>query len=143
MGRLKRLCPACGAANALESETCHACGAEMKASLPVPAGERSPVPWKEVGASLALSAGVLAVRAGLRLAGDLLERRAARRMGLQKRTRLPSKVGRWLTRRGEVEEAPGQQPQVRVWGRRVWGRWRSDGERDLEVEEFFWQASDQ
>jgi len=38
-------------------------------------------------------------------------------------------------RRGD----PAPQPQARMWGRRAWGMWRSDGDSHWEVEEFFWE----
>jgi len=140
MNETKRLCPACGAANSLEAQRCYACGASF--NLPVPLEHRLPVPWKEVGASLALGTATLALRAGLRLAKRLLEQRAARQVKVHERTPLLSKVGRRLLRKEETEQVRRERPQVRVWGRRVWGRWASDGTRQVEVEEFDWQAFD-
>jgi hypothetical protein len=137
--RIERLCPACKAANAMERSRCHACGADMMSHLPVPVGQRLPVPWKKVGTSLALSAGALALRGGLRLAKHAWEKRgelAEQRV----QTRSLDKVKGWLSRREKGEQAPGPQPQVRMWGRRVWGRRGSDGSSQLEVQEFYWQA---
>ena len=141
MNSLKRLCPACGAANALEMELCRVCGAEVKSNLPVPIGERLPVPWKEVGASLAVGAGALALRAGLHLAKHLVERKASSSIQLGARSGVPSQVRRWLSRRGQAEKVPPAQPQIRFWGRRVRGSWRSDGAGQMEVEEVYWQAA--
>jgi hypothetical protein len=140
MASLDRLCPVCGAANALERIKCHACGADMMRTLPVPLGERLPAPWKEVGASLAVGAGVLALKVGLGLMRSLLERKVARPIALQRRTSVPIKVRRGTLQHGEAEEAPRARSQVRVWGRRMRGRWRSDGEGQLEVEEFYWDG---
>lgn len=104
-----------------------------------PSGERLPVPWKEVGASLALGAAVLAFKAGLRLMRQLLGRKA---IGLKKppeQHTLLRGVARWLPRRGE--ELHQTQPRVRIWGRRVWGIWRSDGASRWEFEEVFWEGT--
>ena len=139
MDRIERLCPACRAANAMERTRCHACGVDMRSYLPVPLERRFPVPWKEVGTSLALSAGALALRGGFRLAKHLLEKRS-RPTERRVQTRSLDRVRRWLSRRGEAEEVPGSRPQVRMWGRRVWGRWGSDGSSQLEVQEFYWQG---
>ena len=141
MNNLKRLCPDCGAANALDKEMCHKCGAEVRSNLPVPAGERLPVPWKEVGASLAVGAGALALRAGLRLAQHLLERKAAKSIQFGGRPSAPSKAGARLSRRGRAEEDPPAQPQIRIWGRRVRGRWTGGEAGQVEVEEVYWQAA--
>ena len=140
MTSVKRLCPACGVANSLERETCHTCGADMRSHLPVPAGERLPVPWRQVGTSLAVGAGALALRAGVHVVRHLLERKAARSLSLRERSALPGKVGRWLSRREQTQAAPRPQAQVRAWGQRLRGRWSSDGASQLEVEEFYWQA---
>jgi hypothetical protein len=125
----------------MESEICKACGADMKSRLPVPLGQGFPIPWKEVGSSLAVGAGVLALRAGLHLARHLLERKAAKPPALRTPAPLATKTRRRLPRRRNVEEAASTQPQIRVWGQRVWGRWSSDGSSHVEVEEFDWQAS--
>jgi len=140
MASVKRLCPECGVANSLEREKCHACGADMRSKLPIPAGERLPVPWKQVGTSLAVGAGALALRAGVHVVRHFLERKADRSLSLRSRSALPNKVGRWLSRREPMQEAPRPQAQVRVWGQRLRGRWGSDGASQLEVEEFYWQA---
>jgi hypothetical protein len=133
MASVKRLCPECGAANSLDWYKCHACGADMRSNLPVPAGERLPVPWKQVGTSLAVGAGALALRAGVQVVRHLLQRKAARSMQLREQT------GR-LSRRQETEKAPRPTAQVRVWGQRLRGRLDRDGASQLEVEEFYWQA---
>jgi hypothetical protein len=133
MASVKRLCPECGAANSLDRYKCHACGADMRSNLPVPAGERLPVPWKQVGTSLAVGAGALALRAGVQVVRHLLQRKAARSMQLREQT------GR-LSRRQETEKAPRPTAQVRVWGQRLRGRLDRDGASQLEVEEFYWQA---
>jgi hypothetical protein len=139
MDRIERLCPACKAANAIERTRCHACGADLTSQLPVPVGQRLPVPWKKVGTSLALSAGALALRGGLRLAKHLWEKRGElAEHNVQ--TRALDRVRGWLSRRGEEEQVPGPQPQVRVWGRRAWGKWGSDGSGQVEVQEFYWQG---
>ena len=140
MAGMKRLCPECGVPNTMESEICKACGADMRSHLPMPLGQNAPVPWKEIGSSLAVGAGVLALRAGLHLARHLLERRATGPTALRKPAPVPTKAQRWLPRRRKAEEAASTQPQVRVWGQRVWGRWSSDGSSHVEVEEFDWQA---
>ena len=137
MNSLKRLCPVCGAANDLEAKTCYGCGAEVWSNLPVPAGDRLPVPWKEVGASLAVGAGALALRAGLRLAQHLLERKVARSMQLENRSSAQGEASTPLSRH---VRAPAQ-PQVRFWGRRVRGRWRGGEAGQVEVEEIHWQAT--
>jgi hypothetical protein len=142
MNKIKRLCPVCGVDNPMERETCRACGAEMASNLPVPLGQRYPVPWKEVGASLAVGAGALALRAGVHLARHLLERQAATAVELTERTSLPSKVRRWLPRRGQADQAQRPRSQVQIWGQRMRGSWRSDGASHVEVEEFYWQADD-
>jgi hypothetical protein len=140
MASVKRLCPECGAANSLERERCHACGADMRSNLPVPGGERLPVPWKQVGTSLAVGAGALALRVGLHAVRHLLARKAARSLQLREQTGPPNRVGRWLSRRQETEKAPRPTAQVRVWGQRLRGRLDRDGASELEVEEFYWQA---
>lgn len=139
MTRTKRLCPACGAANSLEMEKCYVCGASF--NLPVPLEQRLPVPWKGVGASLALGTTALALSAGLRLAKHFLEQGAVKPVKVHGLTSLPSKARKWLLRRGETEDVRRERPQVRVWGRRMWGKWMSDGTRHVEVEEIDWQVS--
>ena len=140
MANVKRLCPTCGAANFMESEICRACGGDMKRNLPVPAGERLPVPWKEVGASLAVGAGALALRAGVHLARHLLERRAAKTLESLVSRDLPIKTQGPLWRRRQVQDPTPSRAQVRVWGRRVRRRWGHGGAGDIEVEEFHWRA---
>lgn len=139
MDKLERLCPVCRAANAMERIRCHACGADLTSHLPVPVGQRLPVPWKEVGASLALSVGALALREGVRLAKHVWEKRG-QPTERDVQTRSLDRVRRWLSRRAEGEETPGPQPQVRMWGRRVWGKRGSDGSGQLEVQEFYWES---
>lgn len=143
MSNTKRLCPVCGAANPMTRDRCEVCSADMRSNLPVPLGARLPVPWKQVGASLAVSAGALALRAGLRLARDVLERKAIKAIQRRERADAPKALTRWLPRRKEATEAAPPQPQVRVWGKRVWRRWSSDGTSDLAVEEVYWQAESQ
>ena len=70
----------------------------------------------------------------------LLEQRAARPVEVHERAPLLSRVGRRLLGKEETEQVRRERTQVRVWGRRVWGRWASDGTRQVEVEEFDWQA---
>jgi hypothetical protein len=139
MDRMERLCPACRAANAMDRARCHACGADIMSHLPAPVESRLPVPWKQVGASLTFSVGALALRGGLRLAKHLWEKRT---QPTERRVQphSPGKVRSWLARRGEAQPAPGPQPQVKVWGRRVWGKWERDGSGQLEVQEFYWQT---
>ncbi len=141
MSNTKRLCPMCGAANPMTRVRCEVCNADMQSNLPVPLGARLPVPWKQVGASLAVSAGALALRAGLRLARDVLERKAARAIESRERADASRALTKWLPRGKEATEAASPQPQVRVWGKRVWRRWNSDGSNDLAVEEVYWQAN--
>lgn len=140
MATTERLCPSCGAANALERVTCQRCGAELRSGLPVPLGERLPVPWKEARRGLVLGATALALRTGLHLASRLLERRAAEGVGTSDRVLPVVKVRRWLSRRRETERAPRPQPKVRIWGRRAWVSWRGDRTGQWEVEEFYGEA---
>jgi hypothetical protein len=123
----------------MERTTCSACGVNMMTYMPAPVEPRLPVPWKEVGTSLALSLGALALRGGLRLAKHLWEQRS-RSTEPRAQTESPGKVGRWLSRREEPEQAPALQPQVRMWGRRMWGRRERDGSSQFEVQEFYWQT---
>jgi hypothetical protein len=134
MTELKRLCPACGAANALERQTCHACGTNLRTTLPVPLGERLPVTWKQVGTSLALGAGALALRVGVELARQFLERKASELSEPSAKVERPA--GRQVV---QVNQLTG--PQVRVWGRRMRSRWWGGHPQDVEVEEFFWQGA--
>jgi hypothetical protein len=142
MDRVKRLCPECGAANPVAREYCQACGASLRSNLPVPVGERLPVPWKEVGTSLAVGAGVWALRAGVRLARHLVARQLAKSTDPPKRDHVPLRRERPLSRRAQEPQTPLAESRVRVWGRRVRGTWRSDGSRQVETEEFYWQADD-
>ncbi len=141
MSSTKRLCPTCGAANPMARDRCEVCGADMRSNLPVPFEAKLPVPWKQVGASLAVSAGALALRAGLRLARNVLERRAVSAIQSRERADASRALTKWLPRRKKPTEAASPQPQVRVWGKRVWRRWNSDGSNDLAVEEVYWQAN--
>lgn len=140
MAGLKRLCPACGAANSLERRNCHLCGAELQSSLPMPLGERFPVPWKEVGASLAIGAGALALRGALHLVRGLLEKKATRPVGLRDAISFPIRRRRRLAQRAEPEKPSLPQVQISFWGRRVRGWWGNDQVSQLEVEEFSWQG---
>ena len=139
MDKIQRLCRVCRTANDMESSRCHACGADMTSNLPVPVGQKLPVPWKQVGTSLTLGVGALALRGGFRLAKHLLEKRGWP-AGRHEQSLVPGKVSKWLARREEAEETPSPRPQVRMWGRRVWGKWERDGDGQLEVQEFYWQA---
>jgi len=157
MERVKKICPVCGAANPLDEERCGVCGASLETRVSIPLGERLPVPWREVGISLALGAAALALRAGLHLVRGLLERKAAGQMELHERPASLSKVRKWPPWRrrlvgspsgpkaawGALEEAPRPRPQLRMWGRRAWGVWSSDGASYWEVEEVFWEGSRQ
>jgi hypothetical protein len=136
---VKRICPVCGAANPLEAERCFECGADIERNMPVIREGKLPVPWKEVGASLAVGAAALALRAGLHLLQGLLEKREAKPSPSDRALSPLSKLRRWLPRRGEEEEAHAPQPQIKVWGRRARGMWRSDGASHWEVEEFLWE----
>ena len=139
MERVKRICPVCGTANPLRSERCCECGADIERNLPAVRQSRLPAPWKDVGASLALGATALAVRAGVHLLRGLLQRRGAR-PSVPSRAQSPlSGIRRRLPRRGKEEQARAPQPRVRVWGHRAWGMWRSDGASHWEVEEVFWE----
>ena len=139
MTTVKRLCPVCGAANAMERDQCHACGADIHPQLPVPSAESLPIPWKQVGTSLAVSAGVLALRAGLHLARHLLERKT-RPAGLREPTAIPI-PGRGQPPRQQRGQRPVRpQPRLRIWGRRAWGSWSSDGAGQGEVEEFYYET---
>jgi hypothetical protein len=139
MTDLKRLCPTCGAANAMARETCYACGTNFGSNLPVPASARLPASWKRVGASLAVSAAALALRVGLQLAQDYLERRAAPQSERDRRSTIPIKV---VDTQAQRRPEMGSQPKVRgwAWGRRVSQSWRSDGSSHVEAEEFFWES---
>lgn len=139
MTAVKRLCPVCGAANAMERARCHACGADIQPQLPVPSGSNLPVPWKQVGTSLAVSASVLALRAGLHLARHLLERKT-RPVGLREPTAIPINVRGRSPRRRPGHEPLRPQPRLRIWGRRAWRSWSSDGAGQAEVEEFYCEA---
>jgi hypothetical protein len=141
MEKVKRICPVCSTANPLEAERCCECGADIERNLPAIRESKLPVPWKEVGASLALGATALAVRAGVHLLRGLLQERGARALPL---SRLPSRLRqlkRRIPRRDQDHKAPVPRPQVRVWGRRVWGFWRSDGASQWEAEEFYWEGT--
>ena len=137
MTAVKRLCPVCGAANSMERARCHACGADIQPHLPVPSGANLPVPWNQVGASLAVSAGVLALRAGLHLARHLLERKTGP-SALHQPTTIAINVRGRSPRQRQVQET--LRPQLRIWGHRVWGSWSSDGAGQTEVEEFYYET---
>ena len=142
MERVKRICPACGAANPLDAKRCPECGADIERGLPAIPESKLPVPWKEVGASLALGLTALALRVGFHLLRGLVQKRGAKPSPLTRAPAPPSKLSRWLARRAEVQEARAPQPQVRVWGHRAWGMWHSDGSSHWQVEEFLWEASE-
>jgi hypothetical protein len=139
MTAVKRLCPVCGAANAMESIHCHACGADIRSQLPVPAGGSLPVPWKQVGTSLAISAGVLALRAGLHLARYLLERKTEA-AHLREPTTIPIQVRGRSPRQQRGQRPARPQPRLRIWGRRAWRSWSSNGAGQVEAEEFYYEA---
>jgi len=141
MAQVKRICPLCGAANPLEEDSCLQCGADIERHLPAIRESQLPVPWKEVGASLALGVTALALRAGVQLVRALLPKRGA---GPSLPGRAPSllrRLQRQPPRPAQAEEARASQPQVRVWGRRAWGVWRSDGTSQWEVQEVFWEGT--
>ena len=135
MTRLKRLCPDCGSANALERETCFSCGAEITADL-APIGESAPVPWKKVGTRIAVGAGILALRAGVYLVQRYLEQRAERYADAGSRSEGSAKPVR--AGRRAVTQAP--QTRVTMWGRRARGRRDRSGITDLEVEEVYYRT---
>jgi hypothetical protein len=139
MTAVKRLCPVCGAANAMDRARCHACGADIQPQLPAPSESNLPVPWKQVRTSLAVSAGVLALRAGLHLARHLLERKM-RPDELREPTATPIRVRGRSPRRGQGQAPLRPQPRLRVWGRRAWRSWSSDGAGQKQVEEFYYEA---
>jgi hypothetical protein len=139
MERVRRICPQCRAVNPLEADQCVECGAEMVGDLPVLRESRLPVPWKEVGASLALGAATLAVRAGWHLLQALLERRHAHPVSLG---RVPSdgdSLAKRPAKRDAVRRTPAAEPRIRMWGRRVSGVRRGDGTSQWQVEEFVWE----
>ena len=140
MSELKRLCPVCGAANPMDRFSCHACGATMLSDLPVPSSARLPTSWKRAAAGLAVSATALALRVGLQLATDYLERKAAEASRRAEPTTVPITVRDTRPSLRGVRE--GTRPQIRAWGwsRRVRRRWRGDGTSDVEAEEFHWRA---
>jgi hypothetical protein len=145
MERVRKICPQCGAANPMEADRCVECGATMRGSLPILRESKLPVPWKEVGASLALGAAALAMRAGWRLLQALLERRDVEPVSLRTASSAVSSLGAWRPRRGErpkrgeIQEAFPSEPQMRMWGRRVSGVRCGDGISHWEVEEFVWE----
>jgi hypothetical protein len=140
MSELKRLCPACGAANPLENQTCRACGANIRSTLPMPYSERLPVPWKQVGTSLAVGAGALALRVGVNLVRQVLERKAASVLENRAATRLPVRAAKEAAPAKGAAPAPQRGVHMRAWGRRVRSRWQGGRADDVEVEEFFWQG---
>jgi len=140
MSELKRLCPACGAANPMDRYSCQACGGSMRPDLPVPSGARLPATWKRAAAGLAVSATALALRVGLQLATDYLERKAAEASRPAEPTTLPVTVRDTQPLLPGVREGTGPQIRAWGWGRRVRRRWRGDGTSDVEAEEFHWRA---
>jgi hypothetical protein len=140
MDTLKRLCPQCGKANPLEKTYCEVCGARIETSLSLPVSRNLSLPGKEIGASLAVGAGVLAVRAGLRLVQHLLERNAPTSLGPGSGSSLLARIAHRVSQWAASEEPPSPAPDVRFWGRRVHAHWRSDGTRHLEVEEVTWET---
>jgi len=141
MEKVKRICPVCGTPNPLEAERCCECGAHIERNLPAIPESKLPVPWKEVGASLALGATAVAVRVGVQLVRGLLHRRGAGPSALSRAPSALRELRKHLPRRGKEEQALAPQPQVRVWGRRARGMWRSDGASQWEVEEVFWEGT--
>jgi len=138
MNKTQRLCRQCQAPNDMEDTTCHACGADITPNLPVPLEPRLPVAWKGVKTSLTLGVGALALRGSIGLAKHILEKRGWLEPR-HKQSRAPGKVSQRLARREETYKSPDPRPQVRVWGRRVWGKWERDGNGQVEVQEFYWQ----
>jgi len=141
MDRVKRICPVCSTPNPLEAQRCYECGSDIETSLPAIRGSKLPVSWREVGTSLALGATALAVRAGVNLLRGLLQQRTTRPSPLSKAPSQPRRPKRRPPSRDQEEQVPVPQPQVRVWGRRAWGMWRSDGASQWEQEEFFWAST--
>jgi hypothetical protein len=80
------------------------------------------------------------LRAGLQLARHYLEKRAARLIERPEVPDSPLRVAERSPHREKKEVTPQKLPQIRVWGRRAWGKRRRDGETELEVEEFYWQT---
>jgi hypothetical protein len=96
--------------------------------------------WKRAAAGLAVSATALALRVGLQLATDYLERKAREVSQGVKPATTSVKVPDVQTSDGEASD--GAVPQIRAWGwgRRVRRRWRGDGTDDVEAEEYHWRA---
>jgi hypothetical protein len=42
--------------------------------------------------------------------------------------------------RGQGQAPLHAQPRLRIWGRRAWRSWSSDGAGQAEVEEFYYEA---
>jgi hypothetical protein len=142
MEKVKRMCPVCGTPNPLKADKCGECGADIERNLPAIRESKLPVPWREVGASLALGATALAVRAGVHLLRGLLQRRGAGPSPLSgMQSRLKQRKGQRPRRSEEEVIARTPQPHVSAWGRRAWGMWRSDGTSQWEAEEFFWERT--
>ena len=139
METVRRICPRCRAPNARDAETCVQCGAEMSGGLPTIREIKLPVPWREVGASLALGVATLAVRAGWHMIQALLERQSNKPVSLHRDQPARDLAERKPGRRYEAQRATGSEPQVRVWGRRISGICHGDGSSQWEVEEFTWE----
>jgi hypothetical protein len=138
MSELKRLCPACGAANPMNRETCRACGGPMLSDLAIPSGTGLPTSWKRAATGLAVSATALALRVGLQLATDYLERKAAQMSRAAAPTDIPVKGRNARPQSRDVNAVTGPQIRAWGWGRRVRMRRRADGTDDIEAEEYHW-----
>lgn len=70
---VERICPQCGAGNPLNDRFCGKCGTTLERLLPAPRsssplvrlGAALPVPWKDVGRTLAVGAAALVAEAGI------------------------------------------------------------------------------
>jgi ribosomal protein L40E len=142
MEKVSRLCPVCGTANPLEAANCRECGSDVERDLPTVRESKLPVPWREVGAGLAVGATALALRAGVQLVRGLLQGRGRRTLSLSKGPSTLRELKKRLPLRGREEQAATSQPQIRMWGRRAWGVWRSDGASQWEVEEIQWEGTE-
>jgi hypothetical protein len=85
---VERICPACRFGNTVNSHYCNKCGAPLEQLLPANrdtsaltiAGRALPVSWRQLGATVAVSAAALAAEAGL----AWLKRRAEQGPGATK-----------------------------------------------------------
>ena len=70
---VERICPQCGTGNPLDDRFCGKCGATLERLLPAPRassplarlGSSLPVPWRDVGRTLAVGAAALVAEAGI------------------------------------------------------------------------------